>query len=83
MDWTKILKLLPVVAGSVNPMAGVIAQAIETLAEEEIAKKMAADPSLTRDQVIDNAGAKWGVGLDKATAGRKLGHEADMSEGVR
>lgn len=77
MDWTKILKLLPVVAGSINPMAGVIAQQIETLAEEEIAKKMAADPSLTREQVIDNAGAKWQLGVDKAKAGRQLGHEAD------
>jgi hypothetical protein len=77
MDWSKILKLLPVVAGSVNPMAGVIAQAIETLAEEEIAKRMAADPSLTRDQIIDNAGAKWSLGIDKATAGRRLGHESE------
>jgi hypothetical protein len=75
MDWSKILKLLPVIAGSVNPMAGVVAQAIETLAEEEIAKKMAANPALTRDQVIESAGAKWNLGIDKATAGRKLGHE--------
>lgn len=75
MDWTKILKLLPVVTGSVNPMAGVIAQAIETLAEEEIAKRMAANPALTRDQVIDGAGAKFDLGLSKARDLRQAGHE--------
>jgi hypothetical protein len=76
MDWSKVLKLLPVVAGSVNPVAGVIAQAIETLAEEEIARRMAANPTLTRDQVIETAGAKWDTGLGKAHDLERAGHES-------
>lgn len=77
MDWRKLLKLLPVVAGSINPLAGVVASAVQTLAEEEIARRMAADPSKTRDQVIDEAGADWGLGLGKAHDLRKMGHEND------
>jgi hypothetical protein len=77
MDWRELLKLLPVVAGSVNPLAGVVATGIQKLADEEIARLQAKDPSKTRDQIIDDAGADWGLGIDKAKAGRQLGHEND------
>jgi hypothetical protein len=77
MDWSKILKLLPVIAGSVNPMAGVLAQAIETLAEQEIAQRQAADPSKTRDQIIAESNANFDLGLSKVADLKKLGHEAD------
>ena len=75
MDWRELIKLLPLVAGSVNPVAGVIGQAVETLAEEEIARKQAADPSKTREDVIAEAGASWDVGLSKVEDLKKLGHE--------
>jgi len=77
MDWSSLLKLIPVVAGSVNPLAGVVAAAVEKLAEEEIARRMAANPSKTRDEVIAEAGAGWDLGIGKSRDLRKMGHEAD------
>lgn len=77
MDWRELIKLVPVVAGSINPLAGVVATAVEKLAEEEIARAQAADPSKTRDQIIADAGAKWDLGLSKVADLKKLGHEAD------
>lgn len=77
MDWAKLLKLIPVVAGSINPLAGVVATAVAKLAEEEIARRMAADPSKTREQIIIEAGADWDLGLTKAHDLKKLGHEGD------
>ena len=75
MDWRELIKLLPVVAGSVNPLAGVVATAVEKLAEEEIARRQSADPSKTRDEIIAEAGADWDLGLSKVADLKKLGHE--------
>ena len=77
MDWRELVKLIPVVVGSVNPLAGVVATAVEKLAEEEIARRQAVDPSKTRDQIIAEAGADWDLGIGKAQDLRKLGHEID------
>lgn len=77
MDWSELLRLIPVVAGSVNPLAGVIATAVARLAEEEIKRRQAADPSKTRDEVIAEAGAGWDLGLSKVAELKKLGHEGD------
>ncbi len=78
MDWREIIKLIPVVAGSVNPLAGVIATAIAKLADEEIGKAQAVDPSKTRDDVIAEAGAGWDLGIGKARDLKKLGHEGEV-----
>ena len=75
MDWQQLLKLIPVVAGSVNPLAGVVATAVAKLAEEEIERRQAANPALTRDQIIEEAGADWDLGLNKARELGRLGHE--------
>ena len=77
MEWSKLLKLIPVVAGSVNPLAGVIAAAVAKLADEEIARRQAADPSKTREEIIEEAGAAWDLGLSKVQDLKKMGHEAD------
>lgn len=77
MDWSSLLKLIPVVAGSVNPLAGVIATAVARLAEEEIARRQAANPSKTRDEIIAEAGADWDLGISKSQDLKKLGHEGD------
>jgi hypothetical protein len=77
MDWRELIKLIPVVVGSVNPLAGVVATAVEKLAEEEIARRMAADPSKTREQVIEESGAGWDLGTNKSRDLRKMGHEVD------
>lgn len=78
MDWRELIRLIPVVAGSVNPLAGVVATAIAKLADEEIARAQAADPSKTPDDVIAEAGAGWDLGISKARDLRKLGHENDV-----
>lgn len=75
MDWSELLKLIPVVAGSVNPLAGVVATAVAKLAEEEIARRQSADSSKTRDQIIAEAGADWDLGLSKVADLKRLGHE--------
>lgn len=77
MDWSELLKLIPVVAGSVNPLAGVVATAVAKLAEEEIARRQHAEPSKTRDEIIAEAGAKWDLGLAKVANLKKMGHEND------
>lgn len=78
MDWRELMKLIPVVAGSVNPLAGVVATAIQKLAEEEIARAQASDPSKTRDEVIAESTANFDVGLGKVADLKKLGHENDQ-----
>lgn len=75
MDWRELIKLIPVVAGSVNPLAGVVATAVAKLADEEINRQQTADPSKTRDEIIARAGANWDLGLSKVAEGKKLGHE--------
>lgn len=75
MDWREILRLIPVVAGSVNPLAGVVATAIAKLADEEISRRRQADPGKSRDEIIAEAANEWQEGLDKAIALRKKGHE--------
>lgn len=75
MDWRELMKLIPVVAGSINPLAGVVATAVAKLAEEEIARAQAAEPSLTRDEFIARSTAKFELGLSKVADLKKLGHE--------
>jgi len=77
MDWRELIKLLPVVAGSVNPLAGVVATAVAKLAEEEISRRQTAEPSKTREQIIAEAGASWDLGLSKVGELKKLGHEGE------
>lgn len=77
MDWSELLRLIPVVAGSVNPLAGVVATAVEKLAEEEIARHQRAEPTKTRDEIIAEAGADWDLGLSKVADLKKLGHEGE------
>lgn len=74
MDWRELIKLIPLVANSVDPRAGQIASAITTLANAEIAKAQQNDPSKTREQVIAEAGADWDLGVSKAKELRQLGH---------
>lgn len=78
MDWRELAKLIPVVVGSVNPLAGVVATAVAKLAEEEIARRQASNPTLTRDQIIAAAGADWDLGIGKGQDLKKLGHEGDV-----
>lgn len=79
MDWQQLLKLIPVVAGSVNPLAGVVATAVAKLAEEEIERRQSHNPALTRDEIIAQAGANWDLGISKAQDLRKMGHENELS----
>lgn len=78
MDWRELIRLIPVVAGSVNPLAGVVATAIVKLADEEIAKAQATDPSKTRDEIIAEAGTNWDLGIGKARDLRAMGHENNV-----
>lgn len=77
MDWRELARLIPVIAGSVDPRAGEIASAIHTLADHEIRIAMDADPAKTREQVITEAAAQWEAGLDKAKLLRQMGHEGE------
>lgn len=76
-NWGELLKLLPLVAGSVNPLAGVIAQQIMKVAEREIQDRQQSEPDKTRDEIIAEAGAKFDEGIAKAEALRRKGHEGD------
>lgn len=75
MDWQALLRLLPVAAGIANPAAGVLAGQLLKLAEDEIARKRAANPLLTREQIIAESTAKFDAGLDAARKLRQKGHE--------
>lgn len=75
MDWANLIKLIPLVAGSVNPLAGVIATQIMKVAESEINKRQLENPTLSRDEIIAEAGRDWEKGLAKAEALRRKGHE--------
>lgn len=75
IDWRAVIRMIPVVAGSVNPLAGVIGTQILKFAEGEIDKKIAADPSLTREDVIRASTADFDKGLDIARRSRQKGHE--------
>lgn len=75
MDWQALLKLLPVIAGAANPAAGLLAGQLLRLAEDEIKRRQATDPSLTREQIIAESTAKFEQGLDIARKLRQKGHE--------
>lgn len=77
MDWSELIKLVPIVAGSIDPRAGEVATLIEQIANTEIRLAMDRDPSKTREQVIEEAGADWERGLAKARELRQLGHEGE------
>lgn len=76
-DWGALLKLLPVIAGTANPAAGMLASQLLKLIEGEIARRQAADPSLTREQIIAESTAKFEQGLDAARKLRQKGHEGE------
>jgi hypothetical protein len=78
MDWSNLIKMIPLIAGSVNPAAGSAAAILIKIAEEEIQRRQQANPSMTRDEIIAEAGAAWQEGIDKATALRQKGHEDDV-----
>jgi hypothetical protein len=75
MNWHDLIKLLPVIAGAANPAAGVLATQLLKLAEDEITRRNAIDPSLTREQIIAESTAKFEQGLDAARKLRQKGHE--------
>lgn len=75
MDWSEILRLIPVIAGSVNPAAGVIATQIMNVANSEIQRRQQQNPSMTREEIIAEANAKFDQGLDAARKLRQKGHE--------
>lgn len=75
MDWSKLFKLLPLVAGSVNPLAGVIATQIMQVAESEISRRQQLEPNKSRDEIIAEAQAQWDKNIADAEALRRKGHE--------
>lgn len=75
IDWMEVLRMVPVVAGSINPLAGVIGAQILNFAEGEINQKMADDPSLSREDVINASTADFNKGLDIARKSRQKGRE--------
>lgn len=75
INWSEILRLIPVVAGSVNPAAGIIAQQVMNVANAEIERRQRQQPSLTREQIVAESNAKLDQGLDVARKLRQKGHE--------
>lgn len=75
MDWSNIVKLIPLVAGSVNPLAGVIAQQIMQVAESEIHKRQQIEPNKSRETIIQEAAVQWQKNIDAAEALKRKGHE--------
>ena len=74
VDLKKLLDLVPVFAGVVNPKVGNAAATIIQEAEAIIAAKKAADPSLTTDQIIAAGQAKWDANIAAATDLLNEGH---------
>lgn len=74
MDWVKLLKLIPVAAGAVNPMAGIAGEALLKVIEAELDAKAAADPTFDRDAFIAEAGVKWDDNIRDAQALLDKGH---------
>ena len=74
VDLKKLLDLVPVFAGVVNPKVGNAAATIIQEAEAIIAAKKAADPSLTTDQIIAAAQAKWDANIAAAQNLLNEGH---------
>lgn len=74
IDWKQILDLIPVVAGVINPAAGVTLGVIIAEADKIIASKQAANPGLTRDQIIAEAQGQWEKDIAAAEALAKEGH---------
>lgn len=75
INWSEILRLIPVVASSVNPAAGIIAQQVMNVANSEIQRRQQQNPSMTREQIIAESNAKFDQGLDAARRLRQKGHE--------
>jgi hypothetical protein len=75
LDWSNLIKLIPLVAGSLNPLAGVIAQNIMEVAESEIHKRQQIEPNKSREEIIAEAGALWEKNVADAEALRRKGHE--------
>lgn len=80
MNWSNLIRLIPVVAGNVTPASPEVtaaASVIEAEAEKIIAARMAADPSFDRDAAIAEAGRGWEVDIAAAEALGREGHEAE------
>lgn len=77
IDWMQVLRMVPVIAGSFNPAAGLLATQLIKLAEKEIEDKQKENPSLTREQIIAESTAKFEQGLDAARKLRRKGHELE------
>lgn len=83
-DWKKLLKLMPIVAGSIDPRAGVIAEAAEALFASEFEKAKQSDPALTfndwAEQALAHIAASdsdFDEGIGKSKEFLKKGHEGE------
>ena len=74
VDLQKLMTLIPILAGVVNPKVGNAAQIIIQEAEALIAAKKAADPNATTDDIIAKAQAQWDKNIADAQALKNLGH---------
>ena len=74
VDLKKLLDLVPVFAGVVNPNVANAAATIIQEAEAIIAAKKATDPTLTTDQIIAAGQAKWDANIAAAQDLLKEGH---------
>jgi hypothetical protein len=74
VDLNKLMALIPVLAGVVNPKVGAAAQTIIQEAEALIAAKKAADPNATTDEIIAKAQAQWDKNIADAQALKNMGH---------
>lgn len=76
MDWLKLIKLIPLVAGAADPRVATLAKLIEEIAEKEIARRSEVQPVKTRDEIIAEAGALFDDGISEAEALLKKGHDS-------
>ena len=74
VDLQKLMTLIPVLGGVVNPKVGNAAQTIIDEAEKIIAAKKAADPNATTDEILAKAQAQWDRNIADAQALKNLGH---------
>jgi hypothetical protein len=82
LNWPNLIKLIPVVAGNVNPPNPEVtaaASVIEAEAEKIIAGRIAADSSFDRDAAIAEAGRGWEADVAAAEALGREGHETDTT----
>jgi hypothetical protein len=72
IDWKKIARLIPVIAGVANPALGAAAALIESEAEKVISE--GESNGQTRDEIIAAAQAQWDKNVADADALLHKGH---------